>query len=203
LAPSQAAPLICAGVTSYRGLKQTEARPGEWVAIQGFGHHGHLAVQYAKAMGLLVCAIDSDDTKLADALALGADLTVNPVHGDAAEAVRKGTGGGSHGVLITAFSPAAFAQGMKMTRKAGTCVIVGLPLESFPQPQLYLVINSITIRGSFAGDQYDIREALSFAVDGRVSAAVELQQLTTINETFRRIQRAEVSGHVVLQFGNT
>src|ERR1700723_3528392 len=58
LAPSQAAPIICAGITTYKGIKQTEAKPGEWVAISGVGGLGHLAVQYAKAMGLLVCAID-------------------------------------------------------------------------------------------------------------------------------------------------
>ncbi len=80
LSPQQAAPLICAGITTYKGLKETEARPGEWVVISGAGGLGHLAIQYAKAMGLQVCAVDIDDGKLALARSLGADLTVNAKH---------------------------------------------------------------------------------------------------------------------------
>jgi propanol-preferring alcohol dehydrogenase len=60
-----AAPLICAGITTYKGIKRTEARPGEWIVISGAGGLGHLAVQYAKAMSLQVCAFDIDDGKLA------------------------------------------------------------------------------------------------------------------------------------------
>jgi len=76
LTATEAAPLICAGITTYKGIKQTEARPGEWVAISGAGGLGHLAIQYAKAMGLLVCAIDIDDGKLAHATRLGADFVI-------------------------------------------------------------------------------------------------------------------------------
>ena len=77
LAAQEAAPLICAGVTTYKGLKVTEARPGEWVVISGAGGLGHLAIQYARAMGLQVCAVDIDDGKLALAKSLGAALVVN------------------------------------------------------------------------------------------------------------------------------
>lgn len=77
LTSMEAAPLICAGITTYKGIKQTEVKPGEWIAISGVGGLGHLAVQYAKAMGLLVCAVDIDDGKLAHAKHLGADLTIN------------------------------------------------------------------------------------------------------------------------------
>ncbi|HKA00239.1 MAG TPA: zinc-binding dehydrogenase [Candidatus Solibacter sp.] len=77
LEAADAAPLICAGVTTYKGIKETEARPGEWIVISGAGGLGHLAVQYAKAMGLLVCAVDIDDGKLAHATSCGADFTVN------------------------------------------------------------------------------------------------------------------------------
>ena len=100
--PQEAAPLICAGITTYKGIKETEARPGEWVVISGVGGLGHLAIQYAKAMGLQVCAVDIDDGKLAHAKRLGADLVVNAKTGDPAAAVKKATGGGAHGVLITA-----------------------------------------------------------------------------------------------------
>jgi propanol-preferring alcohol dehydrogenase len=98
LGAREAAPLICAGITTYKGIKETGAKPGEWIAISGVGGLGHLAVQYAKVMGLQVCAVDIDDSKLAHAKKLGADLVINASTGDPAAAVKKETGGGAHGV---------------------------------------------------------------------------------------------------------
>jgi len=146
LASTEAAPLICAGVTTYKGLKVTEAQPGEWVAISGIGGLGHLAVQFAKAMGLHVCAVDIDDAKLEHAKRLGADAVVNAKVGDPAAAVQKVTGGGAHGVLITAPSLGAFKQGVAMTRRRGTCALVGLPPGDFPVPLFDVVAKCITIR---------------------------------------------------------
>jgi propanol-preferring alcohol dehydrogenase len=202
LSAQQAAPLICAGITTYKGLKMTEARPGEWVVISGAGGLGHLAIQYAKAMGLHVCAVDIDDGKLALARKLGADLTVNAMHDGAVEAVTKGTDGGAHGVLITAPSLGAFKQGVGMTRKRGTCVLVGLPPGDFPLPLFDVVANCITIRGSFVGNREDMAEALAFAAEGKVKADVELQPLTGINEVFDRLQDGKVAGRVVIDFSD-
>jgi len=120
-------PILCAGVTSYKGIKETEAKPGEWIAISGIGGLGQLAVQYAKAMGLHVAALDVTEEKLALARASGADVTVNAKAPDAAAQVVKETGGGAHGVLVTAVSPAAFAQALKLVRRKGTISLVGLP----------------------------------------------------------------------------
>ena len=106
------------------------------IVISGAGGLGHLAIQYAKVMGLQVCAVDIDDAKLALAKKVGADFVVNAKHGDPAEAVKKGTNGGAHGILITAPSLGAFKQGVGMTRKRGTCVLVGLPPGDFPVPLL-------------------------------------------------------------------
>src|ERR1700679_3031784 len=102
LAAKDAATIICAGITTYKGIKETEAKPGEWIAISGAGGLGHLGIQYAKAMGLHVCAIDIDDGKLAHDKKLGADLVINAKSGDPAATLKKETGGGAHGVLITA-----------------------------------------------------------------------------------------------------
>ena len=167
LAPNDAAPLICAGITTYKGIKETGAKPGEWIVISGAGGLGHLAIQYAKVMGLQVCAVDIDDAKLAHATRLGADLVVNAKNGDPIAEVRKGTDGGAHGVLITAPSLGAFKQGVGMTRKLGTCVLVGLPPGEFPVPLFDVVANCITIRGSFVGTRADMAEALAFAAGGR------------------------------------
>jgi len=200
LAPTQAAPLICAGITTYKGIKQTEAKPGEWVAISGCGGLGHLAIQYAKAMGLLVAAVDIDDQKLALAKTLGADLTFNAKAGDPAAALKKETGGGAHGLLITAPSLVAFKQGIGMVRKLGTAVLVGLPPGEFPTPLFDVVANCITIRGSFVGTREDMAECLDFAVRGKVKADVELQPLSEINHIFKRLEHGDVAARVVIDY---
>jgi propanol-preferring alcohol dehydrogenase len=200
----EAAPLICAGITTYKGIKVTEARPGEWIAISGAGGLGHLAIQYAKVMGLNVCAIDIDDGKLAHATKLGADCVVNAkTEKDPAAAVKKATDGGAHGVLITAPSLSAFKQGIGMTRKRGTCVLVGLPPGEFPVPLFDVVANCITIRGSFVGTRKDMAEALAFAADGKVKADIELQPLSAINDIFKRLEDGDVPSRVVLEYGKT
>ena len=200
LAAKEAAPIICAGITTYKGIKVTEARPGEWLAVSGAGGLGHLAIQYAKAMGLKVCAVDIDDGKLAHATRLGADLVVNATEGDPVAAVKQGTDGGAHGVLITAPSLGAFKQGVGMTRKRGTCALVGLPPGDFPLPLFDVVANCITVRGSFVGTRQDMAEALAFAADGRVRADIELQPLSAINDVFHRLAHGDVPSRVVLDF---
>jgi Zn-dependent alcohol dehydrogenases len=203
LTSMEAAPLICAGVTTYKGIKETKARPGEWIAISGIGGLGHLAVQYAKAMGLLVCAVDIDDGKLAHAKELGANLTINAKTEDALTVLIRETQGGAHGVLITAPSLTAFRQGIGMARRRGTCVLVGLPPGEFPVPLFEVVAKCLTIRGSFVGTRKDMAEALSFAVGGKVKADIEAQPLSSINEIFRRLEHGDVPSRVVLDFASS
>ena len=124
--PLEIAPILCAGVTVYKGLKVTDTRPGQWVAISGIGGLGHIAVQYARAMGLRVVAIDVDDSKLALATRLGAEVVVNARTSDVVAEVQKATGG-VHGVLVTAVHPQAFGQAIGLTRRGGTIVFNGLP----------------------------------------------------------------------------
>ena len=200
LAARDAAAIICAGVTTYKGIKETEAQPGEWIAISGAGGLGHLGIQYAKAMGLHVCAIDIDDGKLAHASRIGADLVINARGGDPAAALKAKIGGGAHGVLITAPSLAAFKQGVGMTRKRGTCVLVGLPPGEFPVDLFNVVANCITIRGSFVGSRQDMVEALAFAAEGHVKADIEMQPLSSINEVLIRLANGDVPSRVILEF---
>jgi propanol-preferring alcohol dehydrogenase len=201
LTAEDAAPLICAGITTYKGIKQTEAIAGDWIAISGCGGLGHLAIQYAKFMGLYVCAVDIDDEKLALAKRLGADFVVNAKTSAApADDVKKGTGGGAHGVLITAPSLPAFKQGIEMTRKRGTCVLVGLPPGDFPVPLFDVVANCVTIRGSFVGTREDMVETLAIADAGKVRADIEREPLVSINRVFERLERGDVAGRVVLDF---
>jgi propanol-preferring alcohol dehydrogenase len=151
-------------------------------------------------MGLQVCAVDVDEGKLAHATKLGADAVVNVRHDDPVAAVRGLTGGGAHGVLVSAPTFSAFHQGVGMTRKRGTCVRVGLPPGEFPTPLFDVVAQCITIRGSFAGTRRDRAEALASAAAGRVAADIELQPLSAINTVFERLAAGQVPSRVVLDF---
>lgn len=192
-----AAPILCAGVTTYKGIKETDTRPGQWIVISGIGGLGHVAVQYAKAMGLHVAAVDIADEKLALARQLGAELTVNAATQDAAAVIQREIGG-AHGVLVTAVSVPAFQQALGMTRRGGTVSLVGLPPGEFPTPIFDVVLKRITVRGSIVGTRKDLQEALEFAAEGAVKPTVELQPLDAINSVFERLEKGDVNGRVVL-----
>lgn len=194
---TEIAPVLCAGVTVYKGLKSTEAKPGDWVAISGIGGLGHMAVQYAKAMGLNVVAIDVDDAKLKLAERLGASLTINARNTDPVGFVKKEIGG-AHGVLVTAVSTKAFEQALGVVRRGGTVALNGLPPGAFPLSIFDTVLNGITIRGSIVGTRLDLQEALDFAGAGKVRATVTTAPLEAINDVFARMHRGEIEGRIVL-----
>ena len=193
------APILCAGVTVYKGLKVTEARPGNWVVVSGIGGLGHLAVQYAKAMGMNVLAVDIDDEKLALAKQLGASLTVNARTVDPIAYVKKEIGG-AHGVLVTAVSPKAFAQAIGMVRRGGTVALNGLPPGDFPINIFDTVINGITVRGSIVGTRLDLQEALDFAGEGKVKATIARDKLENINDIFTKMHHGDIQGRIVIDF---
>jgi propanol-preferring alcohol dehydrogenase len=195
---AEMAPILCAGVTTYKGIKETETRPGEWLAISGIGGLGQLAVQYAKAMGLHVAALDITEDKLALARASGAEVTVNAKSPDAAEQIIKQTGGGVHGVLVTAVSPAAFGQALKLVRRKGTVSLVGLPPGEFHTPIFDVVLNRITIRGSIVGGRRDLAEAIAFADEGKVKAQIHKTKLDNINQVFSDLKAGKIDGRAVL-----
>jgi len=195
-----AAPILCAGVTTYKGLKETETRPGEWVVISGIGGLGHVAIQYARAMGLRVAAVDLGPEKMALARKLGAEIAVDAKTQDPAAEIQKQIGG-AQGVLVTAVSTIAFKQAMGMLRRGGTCVLNGLPPGEFPISIFDVVLNRYTIRGSIVGTRIDLEEALMFAADGKVKATIETQPIESINDVFARLKSGQVNGRVVLQLG--
>lgn len=195
------APITCAGITVYKGLKETETRPGEWVAISGVGGLGHLAVQYARAMGMHVAAIDVAEDKLELARKLGAEITVNAQKEDPGAVLQKEVGG-MHGVLVTAVSPIAFRQGMTALRRKGTIALNGLPPGSFDLPIFETVLNRYTIRGSIVGTRKDMEEAISFAVEGKVKTSVHAAKLEDINAVFDRMKKGEIEGRIVLEISD-
>jgi alcohol dehydrogenase, propanol-preferring len=193
----EVAPVLCAGVTVYKGLKVTDAKPGDWVVISGVGGLGHMAVQYAKAMGFNVAAVDVADDKLELARRLGATVTVNASRADPVAFMKKEIGG-AHGVLVTAVSPKAFEQGLGMLRRGGTVSLNGLPPGSFPLPIFDMVLNGTTVRGSIVGTRLDLQESLHFVSEGKVKATVSTERLENINSVFDRMRRGQIEGRVVL-----
>lgn len=193
-----AAPILCAGVTTYKALKQTEARPGQWVLISGVGGLGHLAIQYARAMGLHVAAVDIGEDKLALAKKLGAEWTADARGADVAGTLQRELGG-VHGAVVTAVSPPAFRQAIGMLRRGGTCALVGLPPGEFGLPIFDVVLNGYTVRGSIVGTRLDLAEALQIAQWSHIKPTVELQPLTAVNDVLKRLRAGTVQGRVVLR----
>lgn len=197
--PVEVAPILCAGVTVYKGLKMTGVRPGEWVTISGIGGLGHIAVQYARAMGMRVAAVDVDDAKLALARKHGAEVTVNAAHEDPGEAIQRATGG-THGVLVTAVHPRAFGQALAATRRGATIVFNGLPPGNFPANIFDIVLRAITIRGSIVGTRQDMIEALDFYARGEIHPTVSVETIDDINDIFDRMERGKIDGRIVMKY---
>nr|WP_277664537.1 alcohol dehydrogenase AdhP [Arthrobacter koreensis] len=197
--PVEVAPVLCAGVTVYKGLKVTDTRPGEWVVISGIGGLGHVAVQYARAMGLRVAAVDIAEDKLALAREFGAEVTVNALNEDPAEAIQAQTGG-AHGVLVTAVHPSAFGQAIGMARRGGTIVFNGLPPGDFPAPIFDIVLKGLTIRGSIVGTRQDMVEALDFYARGLIHPKIATRPLDDINDIFDELAAGRIDGRVVVEY---
>lgn len=195
--PVEIAPILCAGVTTYKALKVSEAKPGDWVAIYGIGGLGHVALQYAKAMGFNVIAVDIQDEKLSLAKELGADITINGKTADPVQAIQEQVGGVQAAVSV-AVTKVAFEQAYKSVKRGGTLVVVGLPHADLPIPIFDTVLNGVTVRGSIVGTRKDMQEAIEFAVQGKVKTNIETAPLDSINEVFDKMEKGQINGRIVL-----
>ncbi|CRK52731.1 Alcohol dehydrogenase [Rhodococcus sp. RD6.2] len=195
----EVAPVLCAGVTVYKGIKVADVVPGEWITISGIGGLGHVAVQYATAMGLRVAAVDVSDAKLDLAAKYGAEVLVNATKEDPVAKIQEATGG-TDGVLVTAVHPQAFGQAIGMARRGGTIAFNGLPPGDFPAPIFDTVLKGLTIRGSIVGTRQDMVEALDFYSRGKIRPTVHTRRLEEINDVFDELRAGTVDGRVVLDF---
>lgn len=192
-------PILCAGVTVYKGLKVTDTKPGDWVLISGIGGLGHIAVQYATAMGLRVAAVARTDSKLELARSHGAEVTVNArTSDDPAAEIRELTGGGAHGALVTAVTKEAFPVAVSALRRGGTVSLVGLPPEEFGLDIFSTVLLGLTVRGSIVGTRRDMAEALDLFARGKVTPTYSVRGLEEINDVFKEMEAGTIDGRVVL-----
>lgn len=196
-------PILCAGMTVYKALKQSKCSIGQWVAISGAGGGlGHLAVQYAAAMGLRVLAIDTGEAKREMVLKLGAEKWVDFKESeDLIKDVKAATDGGPQAAIIAAGDARPFNQAIMYLRSTGILVAVGMPagagLLNVPVP--LLVAKSLTIVGSAIGSQQDAAEALEIAALGKVKCQYEVRKLEDINQIFSDLEEGKVAGRIVIK----
>lgn len=198
LDPAQASSITCAGVTTYKGIKVSGVRPGQWIAIYGAGGLGNLGVQYAKKVfGAHVVAIDINDEKLQFAKEVGADLTINPNKEDATKVLQDKVGG-VHAAVVTAVSKAAFNSAVDAVRAGGRVVAIGLPPESMDLSIPRIVLDGIEIVGSLVGTRKDLEEAFQFGAEGLVVPKVQLRALDEVQEIFQEMYDGKITGRMVI-----
>ena len=194
--PFAAAPLTCAGVTTYKAVKVSGARSSDLVAIFGVGGLGHLALQYALIAGAQVVAVDLFDEKLALARELGAAYTVNARNEDPAAAIK--ALGGADAAISLAVSPKAFEQAYGSLRRGGTLVFVGLPADNFIQlPIFETVLNGTQVRGSIVGTRVDLQEVFDLHAAGKTEVVYEKRQLEQVNEAIKEVESGQVKARLV------
>jgi propanol-preferring alcohol dehydrogenase len=194
--PIDAAPLTCAGVTTYKAVKVAGTRPSDLVAIFGVGGLGHLAIQYAAIAGGRVVAVDLADEKLELARELGAEFAVNAAEQDPVEFIRDL--GGADQAIALAVSPASFEQAYRSLRRGGTLVFVALPAENHIQlPIFETVLNGITVVGSIVGTRVDLREVFELHAAGKTHVIRETRSFGEVNEAIADVEAGRVPARIV------
>jgi propanol-preferring alcohol dehydrogenase len=195
-----AAPLTCAGVTTYKAIKVASVVPSERVAVFGVGGLGHLAVQYARLVGGLVSAVDISKAKLDLAVELGADHVVNAAETDPVEAITKA--GGADVAIVLAASPDVFAQAYRSLRRGGRLVMVALPGDgaTIAVPIFDTVLGGLEILGSIVGTRQDLAEVFALHAAGRTKVIAEARTLDDVNACFADVLAGRVPARLVFQF---
>ncbi|WP_317952635.1 alcohol dehydrogenase AdhP [Staphylococcus sp. NWU MK-U1] len=202
LDPAAASSITCAGVTTYKAVKVSNIKPGQWIGVFGIGGLGNLALQYAKnVFNAKVVAFDISDEKLDFAKELGADAVVNTKHQDAIEEVNKLTDDkGLDATVITAVAKTPFNQAVDVVKAGARVVAVGLPVEKMDLEIPRLVLDGIEVVGSLVGTRQDLKEAFQFAAEGKVIPKVQTRELEEINDIFEEMEQGTITGRMVIKF---
>src|SRR5208282_5973726 len=200
LSAEQAAPLLCAGVTVHRALKQAKIRAGQRLAVFGVGGLGHIAIQIGRDAGAEVTAIDVSEEKLALAKSLGAARTLNATTSKVVKEVR--AFGGVHVALLTSAAKSAYDMASYCLRPTGTLLAVGLPAAEISFPPILMAAGEIQIKASAVGTREDLREVLAMGAAGTVHCQVSTRPLADAGEVLGQLSRGEISGRAVLRLLN-
>ena len=197
LSSEQAAPLLCAGVTVHRALKQAKLRSGQRLAVFGVGGLGHIAVQIGRAAGAEVTAIDISEEKLALAKSLGAARTLNAATAEVVKEIRRA--GGMHVAIVTSAAKSAYDMAFYCVRPTGTLLAVGLPAKDISFPPIMMAAGEIQIKASAVGTREDLREVLEMGAAGTVHCQVATRPLEDVQQVLEQLARGEITGRVVLR----
>lgn len=196
------APILCGGITVYKALKESGAKPGQTVVITGAGGGlGSLALQYAKAMGFRTIAVDTGDEKRQMCTQkLGAEAFVDFLQEDVVAGVKSHTDGqGAHAVILLAVSEKPFQQAAEYARSRGTVVCVGLPAHAKISASVFpTVVRMLTIKGSYVGNRLDTKEAIDFFARGLISAPFKVAPLSELPKIYELMEKGLIAGRYVL-----
>ncbi|EIX9036840.1 alcohol dehydrogenase AdhP [Klebsiella oxytoca] len=199
LDPLVASSITCAGVTTYKAIRVSGIRPGQWLAIWGAGGLGNMAIQFAhNVFNARVIAIDLQDDKLALARECGAEITLNPGRDDVPARIQQITDGGAHCAVVVAVARAAFHQAVNSVRAAGKVVCVAVPPGDLDLNIVKTVLDGIQIVGSLVGTRQDLAEAFQHALAGRVRPVVQPRRLEEINAIFHEMDSGSIQGRMVI-----
>ena len=201
LDPAQASSITCAGVTTYKAIKEAQLQPGQWTVIFGAGGLGNLAVQYAKKVfNAHVFAVDINNDKLALAKEVGADIVINGHEVEDVAALIQEKTGGAHSAVVTAVSKVAFNQAVDSVRAGGRVVAVGLPSEMMDLSIVKTVLDGIQVIGSLVGTRKDLEEAFQFGAEGLVVPVVQKRPVSDAVDVFDELEAGTIQGRMVLDF---
>ena len=197
---SDAAPLTCAGVTTYKAVKVARVAPAETVAIFGVGGLGHLALQYARIAGGFTIGVDIEEHKLEMAAKLGADHVVNARATDPVQAIQD-LGGADVAVALAA-SPASFDQAYRSLRRGGRLVCVALPAgnAALSVPIFDTVISGKTVIGSIVGTRNDLADVFALHAAGRTEVVAIGRKLDEVNASIDDVLASRIPARIVFQF---
>jgi propanol-preferring alcohol dehydrogenase len=197
---AEAAPLLCAGLTTFNALRNSNLRSGDLVAVHGIGGLGHLGLQFARTMGFRTVAIARGQGKRSLAEKLGAHEYIDADMGDAADALTKM--GGADAILGTATSGAAIAALIPGLAPTGKFLVVSVPDDPIPVSASHLVFGGRSIHGSLTGKVIDGQDTLKFSAMHNVRAMVETMPLSQAPEAYARMMRGEARFRAVLVMEN-
>jgi alcohol dehydrogenase, propanol-preferring len=197
VSPFDAAPLTCAGVTTYKAVKVGNVRPADLVAISGVGGLGHLALQYAKIFGGTVAAIDITDEKLRLAKDLGADIVIDARAEDPAAVLQ--AHGGADVAIGLAVDDKSFATAYSGLRRGGRLVLVALPAEgTLSIPVFDTVLNGTSVLGSIVGTRADLADVFALHALGRTRVIYETRPLADVNLCIDEVLHGKAKARIVL-----
>ena len=201
--PSVIGPVLCAGVTAYKAVKNANIEQGQYMVVLGAGGGlGHLACQYGMAFGAKVIGVDAGDAKRALVESYGLhdfiDFTKSK---DIVQDVRNITGAGAHAVIVTTGNAKAYISAADMCRPGGALCCVGIPPGKafLGIPVAGIVIKGLRIMGNLVGSLSETLDALKFVQDGKVKVSVKIRKFSELPSVYEELEKGDIPGRVVLQ----